>query len=287
MTNNDPPVSGPEAPAGPARDISDLRRLRRQTGISLARISERTGIPHSLLRELEWGLFGGWPDAGYAEPHLRAYAAEAGLDPALVLSIVTPALQEQQNAPDSTAAGRRLASPVRQGAPARTDGWRGTALAALAGLAGAVLLLLVAATWHVLMPGGGRAEVATGAEAAATGAAERPVRIQVETVRPMLTVRDAPAQPGTGGARSAPVAARPPEQDARLAAGAGRGTTGRGVAAPRRSESLAAPASTDRARPGTGRGTAGRFFAGLGRVIAGDGTHQVQPFPEAKPRAPR
>lgn len=67
--------------------ISDVRRLRRAGGIPLPRIAEDTGIPLSLLRELEWGVFVNW-DPGHTSQSLEAYARRAGLDARSVTHIV-------------------------------------------------------------------------------------------------------------------------------------------------------------------------------------------------------
>ena len=69
--------------------VSDLRRARRARGASLAAIGADTGIPVSLLRELEWGLFDNWWSSNGAEKPLRAYADAAGLDPDAVSALVT------------------------------------------------------------------------------------------------------------------------------------------------------------------------------------------------------
>jgi hypothetical protein len=68
--------------------VSDLRRARRARGASLAAIGADTGIPVSLLRELEWGLFDNWWSSTGAEKPLRAYADAAGLDPDEVSALV-------------------------------------------------------------------------------------------------------------------------------------------------------------------------------------------------------
>jgi hypothetical protein len=72
--------------------ISDIRRARRASGVSLARLAARTGIPMSRLRELEWGYFEQWPGGPEAESWLRLYAREAGIDPGQLLEVVMPEL---------------------------------------------------------------------------------------------------------------------------------------------------------------------------------------------------
>ena len=78
----------------PALTISDVRRARRSTGLTLADISERSRIPISLLRELEWGYFVNWPAGHYGRTQLIRYARAAGLDDHVVLRAVWPVLQE-------------------------------------------------------------------------------------------------------------------------------------------------------------------------------------------------
>jgi len=75
--------------------ISDLRRARRATGLTLADISERTGIPSSLLCELEWGYLQRWPPPTVARRLLLRYAHTAGLDEQLVLDVVWPLLEDE------------------------------------------------------------------------------------------------------------------------------------------------------------------------------------------------
>ena len=41
--------------------VSDVRRARRDTGLSLEEVSKRSRIPVSMLRQLEWGYLRNWP----------------------------------------------------------------------------------------------------------------------------------------------------------------------------------------------------------------------------------
>ncbi len=74
--------------------ISDVRRARRATGLTLSDISDRSRIPISLLRELEWGYFVNWPDGHYGRTQLVRYAHAAGLDDEVVIQAVWPVLQD-------------------------------------------------------------------------------------------------------------------------------------------------------------------------------------------------
>lgn len=89
------------APAS-AVTISDIRRARRATGLTLKEIAERSRIPVSLLRELEWGYFPNWPADRYGRTQLVRYAHAAGLDEDVVISAVWPLL----HAPPSAAPAR-------------------------------------------------------------------------------------------------------------------------------------------------------------------------------------
>jgi transcriptional regulator with XRE-family HTH domain len=74
--------------------ISDLRRARRATGLSLHDISSACGVSVPLLRELEWGYMKNWRRDGEGRAQLARYARAAGLDEQLVLSIAWPMLEE-------------------------------------------------------------------------------------------------------------------------------------------------------------------------------------------------
>lgn len=74
--------------------ISDIRRARRSTGLTLSEVAERSRIPVSLLRELEWGYFRNWPADQYGRTQLVRYALAAGLDEDLVVRAVWPILQD-------------------------------------------------------------------------------------------------------------------------------------------------------------------------------------------------
>lgn len=98
VSREDAPVESPAdtSAAGATSDltISDVRRARRSTGLTLSDISARSRIPVSLLRELEWGYFVNWPAGHYGRAQLVRYARAAGLDDQVVLGAVWPVLQE-------------------------------------------------------------------------------------------------------------------------------------------------------------------------------------------------
>jgi Tol biopolymer transport system component len=74
--------------------ISDIRRARRATGVTLAQISERSQISRQLLVELEWGYMRHWPASHVGRTQLVRYARAAGLDDHLVVRTVWPLLEE-------------------------------------------------------------------------------------------------------------------------------------------------------------------------------------------------
>jgi hypothetical protein len=77
-----------------ALTISDIRRARRATGLSLDDLAGAADVPAARLRELEWGYLRNWrpDDEGRAE--VGRYARAAGLDEHVVLSIVWPMIEQ-------------------------------------------------------------------------------------------------------------------------------------------------------------------------------------------------
>jgi Helix-turn-helix domain/WD40-like Beta Propeller Repeat len=80
-------------PSGAHLTVSDIRRARRATGAPLAQIAERSRIPVSLLRQLEWGYLANWPAGQYGRTQLIRYARASGLDEQLVLLAIGPLLE--------------------------------------------------------------------------------------------------------------------------------------------------------------------------------------------------
>ncbi len=85
-------------PDGRRFTISDVRRARRSTGLTLSEIAARSHIPVSLLRELEWGYFNNWPGDQYGRIQLVRYARAAGIDERMVIDTVWPVLQQSVRA---------------------------------------------------------------------------------------------------------------------------------------------------------------------------------------------
>lgn len=74
--------------------ISDVRRARRATGVTIAEVSERSRIPAFLVRELEWGYLRNWPGGLYGRSQLVRYARAAGLEEALVVEVALPLVEQ-------------------------------------------------------------------------------------------------------------------------------------------------------------------------------------------------
>ena len=109
--------------------ISDIRRARRATGVSLAEIAELTGISAVLLRELEWGDLRNWPTGPLGRTQLVRYARAAGLDDELVVKIAWPLLEEWAGRDASLAPVTAVVAPEPLAdIPAQTAEEHGTAV---------------------------------------------------------------------------------------------------------------------------------------------------------------
>jgi hypothetical protein len=84
--------------------ISDVRRARRATGLSLEDVSSASTIPAAKLRELEWGYVRNWSADAAGRDELRRYARASGLDEDLVVSVAWPLIQSESSAPAASAA---------------------------------------------------------------------------------------------------------------------------------------------------------------------------------------
>jgi hypothetical protein len=77
-----------------ALTISDIRRARRATGLTLDDVATVAEVPSTQLRELEWGYMRNWRADETGRAQVIRYARAAGLDEGLVLSIAWPMIQE-------------------------------------------------------------------------------------------------------------------------------------------------------------------------------------------------
>ena len=91
----------PESPRGSEVTISDIRRARRATGLSLEDVARGCGVPAWRLRELEWGYLRNWTADDRGRQDLTAYARAAGLDTALVLDVAWPLMESTEVMPEA------------------------------------------------------------------------------------------------------------------------------------------------------------------------------------------
>jgi hypothetical protein len=205
--------------------ISDVRRARRATGLTLRDISTRSRIPVSLLRELEWGYFVNWPAGHYGRTQLVRYARAAGLDDQVVVGAVWPVLQDAVRA-------REAAAPVADG-PSPTRSVVETRLVRIGPTA------LVA---RARAPRRRRAVLAALAIPALLGVAALPMVFMSDEPSVMRPPAEAP-QPVAAQKRPAVEPDAPAPADVQPAAKTrARGTT-QLAAAPQRDEPRARPAS--------------------------------------------
>ena len=81
-----------------ALTISDIRRARRATGLTLEDVATVAEVPAGRLRELEWGYLRNWCADESGRSQVIRYARAAGLDEGLVLSIAWPMIQDAASA---------------------------------------------------------------------------------------------------------------------------------------------------------------------------------------------
>jgi Helix-turn-helix domain/Dipeptidyl peptidase IV (DPP IV) N-terminal region/WD40-like Beta Propeller Repeat len=101
--------------------ISDIRRARRATGLTLADISARIRIPSTLLCELEWGYLDNWPASPSVRRDIVNYARATGLDDELVVRTVWPLFEESLRARNAAHAARALPPVVVDAVPVEDD----------------------------------------------------------------------------------------------------------------------------------------------------------------------
>ena len=104
-------LSVPGSEEDAAITISDIRRARRATGMTLGDISARIRIPAPLLCELEWGYLDNWPATPAVRRDIVSYARAAGLDDQLVVRTVWPLFEESLQARGSALGSRALVPP--------------------------------------------------------------------------------------------------------------------------------------------------------------------------------
>jgi hypothetical protein len=134
--------------------ISDVRRARRATGLSIDHVAAVAELPRVRVRDLEWGDLRSWPADADGRAQIIRYARAAGLDETLVLSIAWPMVIEtvaqRVQEPPCTAlvpvGSQALTTVAAAAASNRHRRWR-----AAAGIAAAAILLVIG-TWDRQTP---------------------------------------------------------------------------------------------------------------------------------------
>jgi hypothetical protein len=203
--------------------ISDVRRARRATGLSLAYLARVADVPPTRLRDLEWGYMRDWPATAEARTQVISYARAAGLDESIVLSIAWPMILENASAAaaDSTSSVALVPAPPQaivvvqplpQTPAAPPHRWR-------------VALIAAAATAALL-------------GAFAAGSWSSPRATPQHDAGPVAVVA-APARPGVVRTAAPPLVAPAPEPEVRSA----------GTPVHAKPASAAAPVKAKRRRP--------------------------------------
>jgi hypothetical protein len=105
------PIAATGSDDARAITISDIRRARRATGLTLADIAAQIRIPAPLLCELEWGYLANWPASPAVRRHIVSYARAAGLDDQLVVRTVWPLFEQSLQARGSALGSQALTPP--------------------------------------------------------------------------------------------------------------------------------------------------------------------------------
>ena len=82
-----------------ALTISDIRRARRATGLTLDDVAAVAEVPALQLRDLEWGYMRNWRADAAGRAQLVRYARAAGLDERVVVSIAWPLIERSAQEP--------------------------------------------------------------------------------------------------------------------------------------------------------------------------------------------
>jgi cytoskeletal protein RodZ len=124
-----------------------LAAARRQAGLSVTQVSQRTRIRETIIRDIERDDFSACGGDFYARGHIRAMAKAAGTDPG-------PLVAEYDSRQGTPPASALLEAPppvpmrLRLGPRRRRPNWSILLLVVLAVAAGLLAYLLVASSAH-------------------------------------------------------------------------------------------------------------------------------------------
>ena len=197
--------------------ISDIRRARRATGLTLAEISERSHIPKRLIRELEWGYLRNWPGSQAGRRQLVRYAHAAGLDDELVVRTAWPLLEQSAGEREALVVetipldppveipqsmGLARIAPAASGARRRTRHW----LAAAVAIPALLTISVGPALWERAVPQGSVSPAASAPTVSARGSIQPAIPVESTSSRPGVQMTEASAPTASAPAASAPEA---------------------------------------------------------------------------------
>jgi cytoskeletal protein RodZ len=138
-----------------------LAEARRQAGLTVAEVSQRTRIRESIIRGIEQGDFSACGGDFYARGHIRSIAAAVGIDPAPLIS--------EYDAEHGPLGAMRAAEVFEPSTPIKLRERRSPSLSLIVGL---VLLAIIGFfAYHVVSRGGAKHTAAAPPSASQSAAA--------------------------------------------------------------------------------------------------------------------
>ena len=138
-----------------------LAEARRQAGLTVAEVSQRTRIRESIIRGIERGDFAACGGDFYARGHIRSIAGAVGVDPVPLIS--------EYDAEHGPLGSMRAAEVFEPSTPIKLRERRSPSLSMIVGL---VLLAIIGFTaYHLVSRGGGARHAASGQPSAHSSAA--------------------------------------------------------------------------------------------------------------------
>ena len=208
-----------------ALTISDVRRARRATGLTLQDLAEAAEIPPLQLRALEWGDMRKWHADAEGRAQVVRYARAAGLDEAIVLSIAWPMILESglraREVPRVEvlvpSGPQRMVAVEKRSPPFRAPVWLALAAAliiALGVIAAAIVGRPIVITPPVVAPAASPVAAAAAVQIGDAPAVEPAVVIVPAEPRPVpVSTRPAPKRrPAAAPAKRRPQPQRPQPQ---------------------------------------------------------------------------
>lgn len=193
----------PPGPTAAPLTISDVRRARRATGLTLHDIAAVAGVPAAQLRDLEWGDVRKWRADAEGRARVTRYARAAGLDDEIVLSIAWPMIEEgdARGGAEAAPVTALVAAGPQQLAPAPRPSPRVTPWLSRQGWVTAAAVLVLAAFAMFAMTWTPRSDTRTARPA--------PVAVPLSVSAPALVTASTPAMAREPADVRRPVRPRP------------------------------------------------------------------------------